>query len=124
VQLQDRVEQVHAFFWTCRDNLAMVYRTMFPLNPQPRSLRHLMEKFKGPAEVRDLTRKQVMAGIELALAFVHDAEPTLDLDFIVNRDGVNPQRIVRFVTDAALILLQRLEEAQELELRANREADS
>ena len=104
--------------------LAMVYRTMFPLNPQPSSLRQLMGKFKGPAEVRDLTRKQVMAGIELALAFVHDAEPTLDLDFIVNRDGVNPQRIVRFVTDAALILLQRLEEAQEMELRANRAAES
>ena len=101
----------------------MVYRTMFPLNPQPNSLRKLMEKFKGPAEVRGLTRKQVMAGIKLALAFVHDAEPTLDLDFIVNRDGVNPRRLVRFVTDAALVLLQRLEEAQEMELRSNQEAE-
>ena len=25
VQFQDRVEQVHAYFRTCRDNLAMVY---------------------------------------------------------------------------------------------------
>ena len=64
-----------------------------------------------------------MAGIELALAFVHHAEPTLDLNFVVTRDGVNAQHLVRFVTDAALILLQRLEEAQEMELRANREAE-
>ena len=33
VQFQDRVEQVHSFFWTYRDMLAMIYRMMFPLNP-------------------------------------------------------------------------------------------
>ena len=102
----------------------MVYRTMFPLNPQPRSLRHLMEKFKGPAEVRDLTRKQLLAGAEVALAFVHHVEPTLDLTFVVTRDGVNPQRLVRFVTDAALILIQRLEEAEAIQLQLNEEAES
>ena len=62
VQFQDRVEQVHAYFRTCRDNLSMVYRTMFPLNPQPNSLPQLMEKCKNPAEVRKLVQNQLIAG--------------------------------------------------------------
>ena len=54
VQFQDRVEQVHAFFRRCRDNLAMVYRMMLPLNPQPRSLPELLGKIKNPAVVQQL----------------------------------------------------------------------
>ena len=103
VQFQDRVEQVHSFFWTCRDKLAMVYRTMFPLNPQPNTLPQLFEKFKTPAEVRRLVRSQLVAGAEIALAFVHDADPSLDLTLIVTRDGVDAAEAQRYVTDAAVI---------------------
>ena len=124
VQFQDRVEQVHAYFWTCRDKLAMVYRTMFPLNPQPNSLPQLMEKFKDPAEVRKLMRNQLIAGAEVVFAFVHDADPTLDLTLIVTRDGINPQRLARFVTDAALIAIQRLEEGEVMHLQSTEEAQS
>ena len=124
MQFQDRVEQVHSFFWTCRDKLAMIYRMMFPLNPQPNSLPQLMEKFKDPAEVRKLVRNQLIAGAEVALAFVHDADPTLDLTFVATRDGVNPQCLVRFVTDAALIVIQRLEEAEAMQLQLNEEVKS
>ena len=52
VQFRDRVEQVHGFFEKCRASLAMVYRTMFPLNPQPETLPALLSKFKSPAKVR------------------------------------------------------------------------
>ena len=62
-------------------------------------------------------RNQLIAGAEVALAFVHDADPTLDLTLIVTRDGVNPQCLVRFVTDAALIAIQRLEEAEAMHLQ-------
>ena len=124
VQFQDRVEQVHSFFWTCRDKLAMVYRTMFPLNPQPSSLPQLMDKFKDPAEVRMLVRNELIAGAEVALAFVHDADPTLDLSFVVTRNGVNPQRLVCFVTDAASIAIQRLEEGEAMHLQSTEEVQS
>ena len=124
VQFQDRVEQVHSFFWTCRDKLAMVYRTMFLLNHQPSSLPQLFEKFKDPAEVRKLVRNQLIAGAEVALAFVHDAEPTLDLTLIVTRDGVNAAAAQRHVTDAALIAVQRLEEGETTQLQSNEEVES
>ena len=52
VQFQDRVDQVQVFFEKCRDSLAMVYQTMFPLNPQPESLLALMAKFKNHVEVQ------------------------------------------------------------------------
>ena len=42
VQFQDRVQQVRLFFERCRACLAMVYSTMFPLNPQPETLLALM----------------------------------------------------------------------------------
>ena len=121
MHFQDRVEQVHSFFWTCRDKLAMVYRTMFPLNPQPNTLPQLFEKFKNPDEVRTLVRNQLIAGAEIALAFVHDADPTLDLTLVVTRDGVNAAAAQRYVTDAAAIAVQRLEEGERAELHPNEE---
>ena len=121
VQLQ---EQVHSFFWTCRDKLAMVYRTMFPLNPQPNSLPQLFEKFKDAAEVRTLVRNQMIAGAEAALIIVHDADPTMDLTLIVTRDGVNPAEAQRYVTDAAAIAVQRLEEGTDAHLQSNEEDSS
>ena len=99
----------------------MVYQTMFPLNPQPNTLPQLFEKFKNPAEVRKLVRNQLIADAEIALAFVHDAEPTLDLTLIVTRDGVDLQMLAQFVTDAALIAIQRLEQAETMHLQLNEE---
>ena len=119
VQFQDRVQQVHTFFGTCRDKLAMIYQTMFPLNPQPNSLPQLMEKFKGPAEVRMLVRNQLIAGAEVALAFLHDAYPTLDLTLIVTRDGVNAAATQKEVADAALIAIESLEAAEKMHLQSN-----
>ena len=117
---KDRVEQVHSFFWTCRDKLAMVYRTMFPLNPQPNTLPQLFGKFKNAAEVRNLVRSQMVAGAEIALSFVYDADPTLDLTLIVTRDGVDAAEARKYVSDAAVIAVQRLEEGERMQLQSNR----
>ena len=124
VRFQDRVEQVHAYFRTCRDNLAMVYRTMFPLNPQPNSLPQIMEKFKNPAEVQKLVRNQLIAGAEVAFAFVQDVHPMLNLTIIATRDGVNLAHLARRVTDAALIVVQRLEEGEAMHLQSTEEVQS
>ena len=119
VQFRDRVEQVHSFFGTCRDKLAMIYQTMFPLNPQPNSLPQLMEKFNDPIVVRTLVRSQLIAGAEVALAFLHDAYPTLDLTLIVTRDGVNAAATQKHVADAALIAVERLEAGEKMHLQSN-----
>ena len=121
VQFQDRVEQVHSFFWTCRDKLAMVYRTMFPLNRQPNTLPQLFKVFKDAAEVRTLVRNQMIAGAEAALVFVHDADPTLDLTLLVTRDGVNPAAAQKYVTDAAAIAVMRVEGGDQAQLQSNEE---
>jgi hypothetical protein len=46
-----RAEQVHGFFDKCHANLAMVWKTMFPLDPAPSTLLALMAKFKNPVRV-------------------------------------------------------------------------
>jgi hypothetical protein len=80
VKFQDRVEQVHGFFDKCRASLAMVWGTMFPVNPLPPMLLALMAKFKDSAEVRTLVRNQLLAGAEVMFAFVQARYLTLDLE--------------------------------------------
>ncbi|KAM0896290.1 hypothetical protein ACQ4PT_023301 [Festuca glaucescens] len=53
-KFQDRVEQVHGFFDKCRAGLAMIWKTMFPLDPAPSTLLALMAKFRNAANVRTL----------------------------------------------------------------------
>ena len=116
VRFQDRVEQVHAFFRKCRDNLAMVYQTMLPLNPQPRSLPELMERFKTPAEVRQLVRNQLIAGAEVAFAFVQSSYPTLGLRIIASKE-VALRHYCPLVADLAATVVRKLEEGTEAELQ-------
>ena len=80
-----------------------------------------MEKFKSPAEVQKLVRNQLIAGAEVAFAFVHDAHPMLDLNIIATRDNVNLARLARRVTDAALVVIQRLEEGEAMHLQSAEE---
>ena len=116
VQFQDRVEQVHMFFRKCRDNLAMIYRTMLPLNPQPRSLPELLERFKTPAEVQQLVRNQLVAGAEVAFAFVQSSYPTLDLRIIASKE-VPLRHYCPLVAYPAATVVRKLEEGTEAELQ-------
>ena len=118
MQFQERVEQVRAFFKKCRSSLAMVYQTMFPLNPQPETLLALMAKFRTPADVRLLVRNQLVAGAETAFGFVQARYPTLDLSLIAN---VNPMNLVQYyplVRGPALIIIDKLESSTDAELLA------
>ena len=40
--LQDRISQVTSFAGACRSTLALVYKALFPLDPQPQGLGPLM----------------------------------------------------------------------------------
>ncbi|KAK1600867.1 hypothetical protein QYE76_017954 [Lolium multiflorum] len=78
-KVQDRVQQVHRFFDKCRAGLTMIWKTMFPLNPAPPTLLTLMSNFRNAARVRALVRSQLLAGAEIAFAFVLAQHPSLDL---------------------------------------------
>lgn len=80
--LQDRVGEVGRFAERCRAALAMVYGTMFPLNPAPEGLEALMHKFRSSEAIQDLVREQMVGGARVALAFVRVHHPQIDLEVV------------------------------------------
>jgi hypothetical protein len=85
------MQQVHRFFDKCQAGLKMIWKTMFPLNPTPPTLLALMSNFRNAARVRTLVRSQLLAGAEIAFAFVLAQHPSLDLELVARADAdVNP----------------------------------
>jgi hypothetical protein len=103
-----RVEQVHGFFDKCHANLAMVWKTMFPLDPAPSTLLALMTRFKNPVRVQALIRKELLARAELAFAFVLARYPTLDLELIA-KANVELQQYYPIARHPASIIFARME---------------
>ena len=101
----------------------MVYRTMFPLNPQPETLHALLSKFKSPAEVRLLMRNQMLPGAETAFGFVQARYPTLDLLPIANANVANMAQFHHLVEGPAEAVINSLERSTESALLARAERD-
>ena len=116
VRFQERVEQVRKFFEKCRESLAMVNQTMFPLNPQPGSLLALMAKFRNPAEVRRLVRNQLIAGAEVALACVQAVHPTLNMGLVATANPTNLTHYYPLIEGPAAAIVDKLEKSTEAEL--------
>jgi hypothetical protein len=110
------VEQVHGFFNKCHANLTMVSNTMFPLDPAPPTLSVLMIRFKNPARIQALIRKELLAGAELAFAFVLACYPTLDLESI-SKANVELDQYYPVARKAAYIIVSRMEAGTERSLR-------
>jgi hypothetical protein len=98
----------------------MVWKTIFPLDPVPLTLPGLMAKFRNAASVRTLVRNQLLAGAELAFAFVFARYPTLDLGLIAKAD-VELHQYYPVARRPASIIIARLESGTgaDLEARAN-----
>ena len=111
-----RVEQVHGFFDKCHANLAMVWKTMFSLDPAPPTLLALMTRFKNLARIQALIRKELLAGAELAFAFVLARYPTLDLELIAKAD-VKLDQYYPVARHPAYIIVSRMEAGTERTLR-------
>ena len=47
-----------------------------------------MAKFKSPAAVKELVRKQFTAGVQLALAVVQAAHPTLNMELVAQTNHI------------------------------------
>jgi hypothetical protein len=82
VQFQDRAAQTRVFIDLCRDTLGMVYKTIFPRNPQPEEF---FEKawFKNVQAVQDLVKAQMIVGAKFALIWVIIRHSKIDLDDVV-----------------------------------------
>ena len=96
----------------------MVNQVMFPLNPQPGSLIALMAKFKNPAEVKKLVRKQLIAGARLALAVVQAAHPAINMGLVAE---TNPNNLIDYyplIEDPAEMMIDKLEKSTDAELQA------
>ncbi|KAK1653718.1 hypothetical protein QYE76_071523 [Lolium multiflorum] len=84
-----RVEKAHYYFDKFHAHLTMVWKTLFPLDQAPETLSALFTRFKSPERIRQLVRKELLAGAELALlgAACH---PSLDLRAVANREEFRP----------------------------------
>jgi hypothetical protein len=110
------VEQVHGFFDKCHANLTMVWQTMFPLDPDTLTLLASMAKFKNYARVQTLVRKQLLAGVKLAFAFVLAHYWTLDLE-LISMTGVELRQYYPAASRLASIIVVRMDAGTEADLR-------
>jgi hypothetical protein len=111
-----RVEHVRGFFDKCHAKLAMVWKTMFHLDPPPSTLLASMARFKNPVRVHALICKELLAGVELAFAFVLARYPKLDLELIAKAD-VELHQYYPVARCPASIIVARMEAGTEENLR-------
>ena len=102
----------------------MVNKAMFPLNPQPKTLLALMAKFKSPAAVKELVRKQFTAGVQLALAVVQAAHPALNMELIAQTNPTNLLDYYPLIEDPAAMIVNKMEASTDAELRARVEQEA
>ena len=91
--LQDRIGQVTSFARACRSVLALVYKALFPLDPQPHGLGALMARFRNGKAAQSFIRTQLVSGATYALAFVHRRHPYIVLrgiEEVANREDGEP----------------------------------
>ncbi|KAK1698514.1 hypothetical protein QYE76_015211 [Lolium multiflorum] len=122
-KFEHRAEKVHYYFDKFHNHLAMVWRTLFPLDQAPETLSALFTRFKTPERIRLLVRKKLLAGVELAFASVLACHPTLDLEAIANTDrGLNQYYDV--ARNPAYIIVSRMETCIEKDLKAREEQEN
>jgi hypothetical protein len=111
-----RVEKVHYYFDKYHAHLTMVWKTMFPLDPALETLSALMTRFKNPARIQSLVRKELLAGTELAFDYAVACQPTLDLESISNAD-VKLDQYYPVARHPAYIVISRMEASTKRDLK-------
>jgi hypothetical protein len=86
-----QVEKVHYYFDKYHAHLTMVWKTMFPLDPTPETLSALLTRFRTPARIQSLVRKELLAGAVLELASILACHPTMNLESIANANVILDQ---------------------------------
>ena len=118
--LHDRVKQAESFTEWCRSRLAMVQRSLFPLNPVPPTPEGLFSWYRNPRQVRQKVREQLVNGAIVALAFVRVNCPRLDIAKICRGfpQHISMQGHFDAVRGPAENVIQQLEWEEDQVLRA------
>ena len=109
-----------SFTGACLSALALVYKALFPLDPQPQGLGALMARFRNGQAAQSFIRTQLVSGATYALAFVHRRHPYLVLrgiEEIPNWEDGEPTPMdthYRAVEDVAVKLIRKLERDTEM----------
>ncbi|KAK1629073.1 hypothetical protein QYE76_003388 [Lolium multiflorum] len=113
-----RVMKAHYYFDKYYAHLTMVWNTLFPLDQAPETLSGLFTRFKSPERIRQLVRKELLAGAELAFASILACHPSLDLIAVANteRDLGQYYDVAR---GPAYTVVSRMESCLEKELKAH-----
>jgi hypothetical protein len=80
--LQDRIAQGGVLAKTSRTALALVHEAMFPLNNQPNGLPVLLDRLKNGDAINRFVREHLHCGALVALSFVQDHYPEVDLELV------------------------------------------
>ena len=121
--LQDRIRQVEDLIERCRGALAQLHDAMFPLNPMPVGLVALLKSFRYGKDISMYVRAQIVAGAELALAFVRSHYKKTDFAKVAIGPPVGKRQVTMMqvhynaVKDAANkiadLLIKRSDETKE-----------
>ncbi|KAK1682980.1 hypothetical protein QYE76_043828 [Lolium multiflorum] len=113
-----RVGKVHHYFDKFHAHLTMVWNTLFPLDQAPETLSALFTRFKSPERIRQLVRKELLAGAELAFASVLACHPSLDLRAVANTER-NLGQYYDAARGPAYTIVSRMESCLEKDLKAH-----
>jgi hypothetical protein len=84
---------------------------MFPFYPTPKTLSHLLTRFKTATRIQSLVRKELLARAELALASVLACHSTMNLKSIANAN-VRLDQYYPIARHPAHIIISRMEAAK------------
>ncbi|KAK1616213.1 hypothetical protein QYE76_021730 [Lolium multiflorum] len=113
-----RVGKVHHYFDKFHAHLTMVWNTLFPLDQAPETLSALFTRFKSPERIRQLVRKELLAGAELAFASILACHPSLDLRAVANTER-NLGQYYDAARGPAYTIVSRMESCLEKDLKAH-----
>ncbi|KAK1617184.1 hypothetical protein QYE76_022701 [Lolium multiflorum] len=113
-----RVGKAHYYFDKFHVHLTMVWNTLFPLDQAPETLSALFTRFKSPERIRQLVRKELLAGAELAFASILACHPSLDLGAVANTERSLGQ-YYDAARGPAYTIVSRMESCLEKDLKAH-----
>ena len=121
--LQDRIRQVEDLAERCRGAFVQLHDAMFPLNPLPVGLVALLNSFRYGKDISMFAHSQIVAGAELALAFVRSHYKKTDFAKVATGPPVGKRKVTMMqvhynaVKDAANkiadLLIKRSDETKE-----------
>ena len=76
--LLDRSWHTAIVMEACRQTLARVHRSLFPMNEQPEGLAELLKRFRQGKAIKKFVREQLIGGANVALGWVRSHYPNFD----------------------------------------------